>query len=355
MRIGILTQPLGNNYGGILQNWALQQVLQDLGHQVITLDQSPSYPLWRYFLTKARLQIKRILGNKVYLPHRPIKGRAINPITADFIFANISLTHPLNGNFRNVIQKYKLNAVIVGSDQVWRPKYNPDIRVMFLSFVPQGIKKIAYSASFGNDEWEFSTEETSDCSALVKLFNAISVREYGGATLCQQFFSVQPYVTLDPTLLIESQRYENLCACEPKSKRQFLAFYCLDIDNAKSSIAHQIAERECLEIQYFSAHEKLNYSVSKWLAFFRDASYVVTDSYHGTIFAIIFKKQFVNVGNSERGNSRIDSLYKILSIERSTKDAKLNNIQINYSAVERVIESQRKYSIAFLENALVKS
>ena len=175
MKIGIITQPLQNNYGGLLQNYALQQVLKKLGHEAITLDQKDA-PVShiRFIASIVKTFIFKSVGkgtNRSY-PCNKINEKKIaytRTYTKDFVDKYIAHSPAMykTVDFRSFCINNKIDALIAGSDQVWRPRYNCNIYRSFFDFV-EGleIKRYAYAASFGVDSWEFSEEQTIKCKTI---------------------------------------------------------------------------------------------------------------------------------------------------------------------------------------------
>ena len=353
MRIGIVTQPLNDNYGGILQNWALHQVLHEMGHNPITLDVYLKYPKWRYILSYFLTSLLNFGGAKRNYPVKPINGRIASKFTADFI-STINLTKPLNKYSTRVIKNNKIDALIVGSDQVWRPKYNPNIYDMYLDFAKNiRCTKIAYAASFGVDEWEYSEEERDKCQELIKQFNAVSVREESGVNLCKKHLNIDADIVLDPTLLLKKDKYADICSNIPRAKESFIAVYCLDLkDEVMRIIERQYGGKKII---VFSAHGNNTLTVPQWLSMFRDAEEVITDSFHGTVFSIIFNKQFINIPNESRGSSRLETLYNLIGIHRDTHKLNLSPQPIDYFLVNATIDKLAQLSKTFLINNLYKS
>lgn len=134
MKVGIVTQPLWGNYGGILQNFALQQVLKNMGHDPITFDFQWGYSGFHYFIHEIKNVVNVLLNRskKIFLPYAPTR---VNKTTNDFICRYILKTPPFwNIYSSSLIKKNNCDAIIVGSDQVWRPCYNPRLKDMFLYF-----------------------------------------------------------------------------------------------------------------------------------------------------------------------------------------------------------------------------
>lgn len=335
MKVGIITQPLIGNYGGALQLFALQFVLKKMNVHSVLID----------FLPKGQSKFRYVLSciKTFFLLFSPRNRRSFckrilnNRITCieDFLNKYINKTDIVEDYSDKIINEYNLEVIIVGSDQVWRPKLNKSIKNMFLSFCcEKKIKRIAYAASFGVDNWEYTLKQTRVCSKLAKKFDAISVREESGVKLCEEHLGIKATWVLDPTLLLTKEDYLLICEEVPVCEKKYLAVYVLD-ENEEVTVAYEkeAANRE-LVIKKFHADSKSTLTVPEWLAMFRDASYIVTDSFHGTVFSIIFGKEFKCIYNHGRGAARFESL---MSLYNSGK-----------------IEEMREFSLNWLENAGVK-
>lgn len=360
MRIGIVTQPLQANYGGILQNYALQSVLKDLGHEPLTIDYGNKITIFRYIVSTLRSIVFFFVPNK----RRPFaKFCETKHITRKsefnrFIYKYITKTEDTGKYDPKYIKRYKFEAVITGSDQVWRPQYNEHIEDMYLRFVRQpGVKKIAYAASFGTEKWEYSARLTQKCKLLASKLDFVSVREASGVGLCRKYLDVDALCVLDPTMLLKALDYESLCEDVPRPALPYIAAYLLDRSNEIDYQLDEMAKRENLDLRIFEADSNSTLSVEQWLAVFRDAKYVVTDSFHGTVFSIVFNKPFVCLGNKSRGNARFDSLLKMLGLEsRLLEDGEsINNVlheAIDWYNVNFIIDSRRRESVDYLVKSL---
>ena len=359
MKIGIFTQPLRNNYGGLLQNYALQQVLIGLGHFPITIDFRPNESsLWRYILSQCKTLLLYLLPSKRRAFQKYRKSQFRFPQMTDFVNKNIVTTRRLKRIGKSVLKEYDFDAVISGSDQVWRPIYNIKLSYSFLSFVKSNhINKIAYAASFGVDCWEYSKRQTKICSKLAKDFGAISVREYSAIALCKNYLNVDAIDVLDPTLLLERDKYMSLCDEIPKSSSNFLTAYVLDITDKTRQLIKRIADEKKLEIRLFSADANLTLTVEQWLSSFRDADYVITDSFHGTVFSIIFRKPFISIVNKKRGNDRFVSLlskFNLMSRIADIEEGAFDDFAINWTDVDTIMKNERKKSLRFLTDSLMR-
>lgn len=360
MKIGIVTQSLQSNYGGILQNYALQQTLKSLGHEPITINYYHQISLYRwlgstvrsvlfYFSKKKRRPFAKF--EETYTGYR-------KKIIECFLDKHIKLTKCVSTYAPNIIIRYDLDVVIAGSDQIWRPCYNHNIEDMYLRFVRRnGVKKIAYAASFGTDEWEYTNEQTTRCKKYAQMLNAISVREKSGVDLCGKFLGVDAIAVLDPTLLLDKDYYERLCDDIPKASTPIISAYILDMNEDKLRIINLIAEKYSALSHVFHADgDSESVSVERWLAMFRDAKYVITDSFHGTVFSIIFQKPFLCLGNSSRGMARFQSLLSLFGLEDRLVDISeltgWEEKEIDWDTVSTILEQEREKSLTFITRAL---
>lgn len=336
MKVGIITQPLRNNYGGLLQNYALQQVLKKLGHEVMTLDQT-SVPVSKLRIIASHIKtfllklIRKGNGRKYYFRLGKKQEAIIQQHTRDFVDKYIDRTQPMykSEDFRNYCINNNIDLLITGSDQVWRPRYNDNIYRSFFDFAEDlNVKRIAYAASFGVDTWEFTEEQTLECKRLIEKFDFISVREESGIDLCERFFNRSAEHVLDPTMLLDKEDYEKLVyeENEPVSTGNLFT-YILDKSDEKRDIIKKVADS--LDLVPFSVMPKCRANrntikqiegcvyppVTKWLRAFMDAKFVVCDSFHGAVFSIIFNKPFLIIANKERGLARFESLLRLYALE----------------------------------------
>ena len=377
MKIGILTLPLHTNYGGILQAYALQTVLERMGHEVCEIEKkrnwAPSYPpLWKLPLSFGkRILMKYVLRRKgvriLWERYEKKVGPLLRQHTQRFInqYINQYLVDSLS-ECRN-----KFDAFVCGSDQVWRYGYNDcfkyDIANMYLNFLgDEPCKRIAYAASFGTEEWEYPEEETAECKKWILKFDTVSVRESSGTRLCATYYGVKAKHVLDPTMLLRSDDYMSLVqrADVPKSKGNLFC-YILDESKEKTNMVRRINERLQLKPFFMNAdcgnylddlEKRIQPPVETWLRAFNDSEFVVTDSFHACVFSILFHKQFVVIGNPTRGLARIRSLLSIFGMEDRLTSAESLNIDnlpsIDYEKVDVVLNQWREVSIAFLLESL---
>ena len=354
MRIGIITQPLIVNYGGILQNYALQQVLIRLGHKPITIDLLPPQHRKDKIKHYIRALIHLRWPDKWDSPYK--RKRIINR----FIFKHIKTTFPVRKYSGAIVKLYRFDTIIAGSDQIWRPMYNEyyadhlyDGYFKFVESSPVG--KIVYAASFGTDEWEYSQEQTETCRLLIHKAYAGSVRERNGVELCRQYFGIEAQWVLDPTMLLDIEEYERLCAHIPRAEQSFIAVYLLDVDEILTDRVKELARELELPLRFFSVGEIKTLSIEEWLAMFRDATYVITDSFHGTVFSIIFNRPFISIGNSPRGMSRFLSLLEQFGLEKRLSpeiSAEILLRPISWEGINERKDAWKEKSMRFLEQKI---
>ena len=362
MKIGILTLPIGTNYGGIIQAWALQTILQKLGHDAILIDKDHTPKRTAIFKYPIRALKKYLLKKAI-------------PIRAEKLWYE-TFTSASKGNLRfinNHITKIsirttqEINAkdfdiIIIGSDQIWRPIYANKLGFGILeSFgkfaIAKRIPLCSYAASFGLDNLEeFSKTEIRAISQYLQHFKGVSVRETTGIRLCE-LLGIKAVQVLDPTLLLNKDDY--MCLIPEKANpQQGIMTYILDKDPYKDDIIYNIGIKYSLP--YFSTiHEDGNKNVIEtWLAGFRDAKIIVTDSFHACVFSIIFNKPFIVIPNQGRGLTRIESLLEMLNLKQNiVRDiSEIKNIS-EYQIPDSVIDKMtilKENSINYILNILSK-
>lgn len=324
MRIAIITLPLNNNIGGILQAWALQTVVVRLGHEVKVIGTHPKLPSLsrciRLSCCYTLRKLARRIGGINALPYRYKMG-ATNKFTA----THINLTG--SRDFSSIKQE-EYGAFVVGSDQIWRSGYNTsDLLPSYLDFTEtwNGVRRVAYAASFGVDKWEYNDEQTAECARLVKKFDIVTVREDSAVRLCEEHLHVKAQHVLDPTMLLDVEDYERLIAEDETKPGSDIFCYILDENADKRGVAKYLTKATGSKIcqieggfrpyNMFKGNVIQYPTVPQWLRCFKDAKCVITDSFHGSVFSIIFNKPFVVFQNEWRGNARMESLLRSFGLE----------------------------------------
>ncbi len=378
MKIGILTLPFHGNLGGIFQNYALQRSLQKLGYdsQTIIIQNSKPARLSKVLSIAKRSFQKYILQKNIPVRVSPSKNEQ-NIILKElnrFIQEYIKVA-PINSKqFENSkCLEGKYDAIIVGSDQVWRPKYTKDIQLYYLGFLPEKskIKRIAYAASLGTNEWEYSVDQANACKQLVRKFHAVSVREMSAVSLLQEKFQLNAVQTLDPVLLLSQSDLEKLIPENQSNLAQSRAFInLLDNTDAAKYKTEKICqsrgltpfsilpEKTFVQVGKEGIQDCIFPSIENWLKSFKYSSLVITDSFHGVVISILLNKDFICLGNEKRGLSRMTDILKkyklmdrlVLDVD-SLQDTK-NLESIDYTEINKALDADRAQSFNFLKTAL---
>lgn len=378
MKIGIATLIGEFNYGNLLQSYALQTVLERMGHKVITLNrrtESVSFKLLfirlaslinslfkRYILRNKKILFVSPLAED-YNPHYRLNKNEMH----SFVNRCIKRSKPLRSStaMYQYHKKEQIDAYVVGSDQVWREDYCLSIEENFFSFLRgEKAKRIAYAASFGVEKNAISKEKLSICAELAKKFDAISVREKSGIDICNKELGVEATHVLDPTMLLDKEDYIQLFKATntPKSEGDLL-IYILDKEEQFTDYIEKFAKENTLQPFYFHQHkiDAINYShklssIEKWLRGFYDAKFIITDSFHACVFSIIFQKPFICIGNKNRGMSRFDSLLSMFDLtDRLVDISELNNYKISdidWGKINKTLSIKRNEAHIFLETSL---
>lgn len=350
-RIGILTfqYPENNNFGAILQSYAHLILIKKINKNTEIINYIPND--YKNITLKAKISIN-------------LESKWFKEFSRKFLKVS---------NFESLEnENKKYDIFIVGSDQVWRTKWLQEkVKHYFFDFVDKDKKKIAYAASFGVDFWEGDKELTEEIKPLIKRFDAISVREESGVDICKDTFGIDNVVcVLDPTLMISKEDYQPILddwKDRNHLKEKYIAHMLLDDNKKLKEESQKIADYLKAGINHIKGREKkflwkmyFAYNkVSQWLTYLKDAELVITDSFHCTVFSLIFHKKFVVVANPRRGVARLETLLGkvglgerfFTNIEDVMKSGILNK-EIDYNEVDKKLEVHRKYSMEFLKKAL---
>lgn len=365
MRIGILTLPLHVNYGGILQAAALYRLLSDKGFAPVLLRKEPENlnSAGRLIRNLLRMVPAQNLGGvrvraKARAKHEPFIQRFIPNVTRP--------CH--NGDeLRAAIERSGLDAVVVGSDQVWRLDFHQDNNhaAYFLNFVPPGVKKLSYAASFGYPEWRHP-DLIKEVSSLLAGFDAVSVREQSGVDICRTTFGREECaLVLDPTLVVDPTFYAEAAApSEPRSRPSLVTYVLAPGASSKTVLkAIEAALPEAYDVTSLSCDwENRQVTVGEWLRAFMDADFVFTDSFHGTVLSILFGKRFIVLGDRDRGLDRLTTLLgsiglmcRLVLADDLARVAALVSQRIDYEPVNARLTALRRASRDYLFSALAQT
>lgn len=381
-RVLITTLPLNANYGGILQAYALQRVVQDLGYRPLT-DTSRPKPLlrrlrwrllgnpyrWVRLASPARVDVDWRISRRVTAPLRAFIARNIET------GSSMEIAGTRHGRAR-LVRRFR--TFVVGSDQVWRASY-ANIPAQFLDALEpiegDRPRRISFAASFGvEDIGEYSADDRARAATLIRRFDAISVREKSGVRICHDEFGVRAEHHVDPTMLLTARHYRELVSrsgVAPSPATGRLLAYRLDANEHVRRIESELGELlGAPPLELLPPRPPVSYgeyalksarydmpSVEHWLSSFASAEFVVTDSFHGCVFSILFNRPFIVHANATRGAARFDSLLEVFGLEHHLAPSSADDIDDrvfapDWARVNRILDAERDRAIAYLAENL---
>lgn len=354
-KIGILTLPFGPNYGMNLQVYALQTVLEKMGFEVTVINRK-----WNRIK-----QNSTILASIQRFFYYNILVRNIY----SFYKSKIRLSVPCytSEEIASVCKENNIDTIVIGSDQVWRIEHTRGANLDFFGgFISNEskIRVLSYAASFGNNNWRGTAEETKKISRLLSNFAAVSVRETSGLKMCKDLFGIEAVCSIDPTLLLSRSDYAEIMG-EWNHKSGGIVTYILDKNSVIRDFIFNVSSQKNvpnivdLYPKKKSRYRTYPYNIAEWLNYIMHADYVITDSFHGMVFSIIFKKQFYVIANRKRGVERFLSLLseldmsdRLLYEERLTQSIELE--EIDYGNVFRNLDRLKCLGLDYLQNNIRK-
>lgn len=334
MRIGIITFHTANNYGAVLQCYALSEVLKDRGYDVELIDLA-LHDKPENFRTKLRGKIMSM---------------AFDGFRTDFLPAS---TKPEN----------KKEVYFFGSDQIWNLDITKsNFSLYFGSWIEDKTPKIAYAASFGNSQWVYP-EQKNEVERLLKKFSSIGVRESSGREICTKEFNIESEKVLDPTLILEFEKYKSIY--KKKKISNSMVCYIFGKEDKIEDII-KISDKKKMKpilLNDMRLRKKIKSipfpTVSKWLSYLASSEFVITDSFHCMVFAILFNKNFIAIPAKPERVGRMKSLLKDLNLESrffnsitDVTESMILNEEIDYDSVNEKLRVLKQNSILFIENSL---
>lgn len=345
MKIGIITHYYNStNYGGLLQAYALCRFLNAEGHEAkqICYDRRYEIPFWSdySFLNRQKYLFKRFLiinlktvlkgGKKALLSGNAKKTR-------DFAINYIPHTSSVYNSRNLSMANREFDAFITGSDQVWHP--NTVCGAYLLDFVESDKKKISYAASIAVEQ--LTQEQLKRYGQSLSSFSAISVREESGAEIVRPISPIDVEVVLDPTMLLEKEQWDEVCSPRAISD-EYVFCYFLGNDDTQRECVKEFARSKGLKIASLSLNNNEAFgdiivndaSPIDFVSYIKNAAYVFTDSFHATVFALLYKKEFVVFERKEYKSmgQRIFTLAKIFGV------------------LDRFCDSDEKVCMAYIES-----
>lgn len=378
MRVAVITLPLHTNYGGLLQAYALRTAVGSLGHDVTVLDLKEKMPApkgirapFKYAGRAFRRLLKGSDGPEVFKEKRyarelPVLSANVSP------FVRKNINPRMIGSYTE-IKEGEYDAFVVGSDQVWRPRYFDPIEDAYLAFTAGwDVRRVAYAASFGTDELEYEYMQLEACSKLLEKFEGVSVREDSAVRLCEEWLDCDRALhVLDPVMLLDTAEYQKIAAgAKNRLAKGKVVTYILDRSEEKRHVIDFVRKVSGMDVHDCSVYPYVNDrpveeravpALEDWLAAFADAEFIVTDSFHGCVLAILMHKRFIAVGNSRRGMARLKSLLDMFGLDMRLvhgidpeDDGEYFLSEPDWGTIDGILEEKRMASMAFLKDSLDK-
>ena len=369
MRIYIITLHRAENYGSVLQTLAFQLKLEQLGHEVTILDYYP------YRFTNKGL-LERLKGKSSMLKNPLLLFVAKCVIYPSYIRKNIIFSSFLSRYINLSSRSFSTNqealglfddadVYCTGSDQVWNSYWNEGIeKALYLDFVPKNKLVFSYASSIGLSE--LPENEINETKCLLDKYEYLSVREDSGVSILRKLGRLDVVQSLDPTLLLTMEEW-NCYADSTANGKSYVLTYNLHHDQEIDKYADALSKKYNLPIYNISynwhdvtrkGHLCWCPSVERFLSLIKNASYVIADSFHATVFSIIFERPFVCI-TPNIASSRISSILNLLGLsERNLsafQDISVIEKTIDYSAVKKLLENERVKSIDYLRMVLNSS
>lgn len=369
MKLGILTFYEVPNYGAMLQAYALWHYLEKRGHEVVFIDyafgNTKQIPLWRCFYSRHFASLRKKLiwhyqfGITSFSDRFPQTRRFEDP---DSLRADPPVC----------------DGYVVGSDQMWNPKWCiPLLDTVFLDFAPAGTFRIAYASSFGQDTWGEVARDR--LKLLLQRFTAISVREESGIGIVKDAAGVDAIALPDPTLLMPPDFYGRLLPNPELARRDGKLLFSYLLGEWMSGTSYEEdALRACVDalrvetiktpflripglggglLGKFGIQRKE--SVEEWIADLKNSDFVLTNSFHGTVFSLIFHRPFLTLALLGHGSSMNDRIYSLLKsvrlLDRVITPEKIGGISaliqqpIDWESVDHALADGKKHADHFFD------
>lgn len=366
MKIDIITRHGTSNYGSLLQTYATQIILSNLGYDSEVIDyikyEERGKNKAETFLKRSKIWNKnrftRLIYKIIQTPNHVIMYNKFKKFRMNLL----KMTKEY-GSLEE-LKKYCPEADIycTGSDQVWGKIGTDEFdKTYFLDFVPQNKKCISYSASFGNDD--ICSNLKKELQKLLEKYDNLMVREESAIRIIEKYTNKSAKLVLDPTLLLSTEQWQNMTT-KIKETEKYILVYQLHDNKDFERYAKKFSIYKRLKLIRISPsiHNIFKTGKLKWLpspeefiTYFANAEYILTDSFHATVFSLIFNKRFINILPSTTG-TRIINILDIVGLQdrilKDFDDFKSIDRYIDFKKINKIIEKKRDESLDMLKKAL---
>ena len=359
-KLGILTFHSVSNYGAVLQAYALSKTILDKGYNCEIIDYQNNEIKKEYkIFSKNKINLKHpklMINNILMIPHIKQRNKIFSQFRKNYLHISEKqyneLTFP---------DKDEYEAIIAGSDQIWNFRCNGNDTHYLLDFVDKKeCKCYSYAASLGAKT--LSEEEKKVYKNLLEDFEEISVREHSSALMLEEILHKKIRTSVDPTLLLTKNDWAKL-KTDTLEKNYVLVFLMSHSDKILSD-AYRFAQKrkkKLIYINMYKAHQPKEYNSvysatpKEWLGLIANADYIITNSFHGTVFSIIFERQFTVLPINDKGkNERLIQLLEITGLQQKLQNYSIDfkEEDINYIEVNEKIKEERKKDLLYLDSIL---
>lgn len=353
-KVGIVTITSGANYGNRLQNYAMQITLRKLGYNPYTIRKKDERKSVKGTIKKL---VKHITGYK----YTPLDKRIERFEKFNRKYICFSKNYIESDDYSKKLCD-EFDYFICGSDQIWNPNYRMNTGCHFLSFV-KGKNKISVSASLGIQN--ITESDSKRISKWMRELDAISVREKVAKDICEKIVGKKVSVLIDPTLMLDEEEWTKI-AKKPKNMKNddyILCYFLGSVNESCIADIKEYASNKKVKIVFlediwrnlgFSSNEEYTYDPSEFVWLISNSKFVITDSFHATVFSVIFKKKFIIVPRLDQKNnmnSRFDSLLEMFEIENAiyNKDFGIEqNLKVDYKKVKQILDCEKKKFCEFI-------
>lgn len=368
-KVGILTFHFADNFGAVLQAYALQKVIKKLDNKIdvdiidfrpksLTQIYDHSINIKRAIKKYGYLNTLGFLWNRIYY-FIPVEKRLRTFEKFRKKYLQVSdITYKSTDEIQSNSPEY--DYYITGSDQVWNPIYIKYVGYSyFLDFVINNSKKIAYAASIAQP---VEDQYINDYKKHINTFDYISIREKASLKFLHSITEKEIKVTLDPTFLIEKDEWDKIMRV-PEINDKYILVYGIQFNDELIELANRISEETGLKIVSFYSKKYFKNMVTSikykapddFLGYLSKAELVLTNSFHGTVFSIIYNKPFYTVPHTVTG-SRMKDLLETFELQDRliyrAADIDKVNYDIDFEKTAKILEEHKNGSLNFIKKAL---
>ena len=372
MNISIITRHNIINYGSVLQALALQKILENEGHKAEIIDYIREDEDYRT-IAKVLVSRNKKWNSNIFTRMLFVAGKSF-----EFYFGGkkfeairntyLNLTNKRYASLKELIAEPPMaDLYMTGSDQVWgeigQNAYDP---VFFLDFAPQDVRKVSYAASLGRTD--FSNEVLSTYKKLLSSYSVITVREKSAQQIIANLGYPETKQVLDPTLLLSAEQWDNIVATEKsrfaETNQKYILVYQRRPNREIDEYADKLSKKTGLPVYRLSAdfHQLLRGgklillpNLHEFIDYLKHATFLITDSFHGTAFAINYNVQFVDVlpkGTATRNLSILELTNLSDRVVKDFSDLSCINQKIDFSAANEIICAERERSLQVLRDMI---